>query len=150
MTRLTRTALTSKIAVCVAFLVCLCMIPAGATGAVVYKKESLKEYEQQLASGQIKDVTINRRIRSVRVTLKDGTYVVAQYQRKGSKKVEAALRAQNVPFTILRPSQASKEIVKKPVHHKLRYVAGGALIVVVALVVAVVVFDRKRKRDRAE
>jgi hypothetical protein len=150
MTRLTRTPLIAKIAVCVALLALAFVIPAGAAGVVIYKKESLKEYEQQLASGQIKAVTINKKLRSLRVTLKDGSYVVAQYPRKGSKKAEAALRAKNVPLTVLKPAEANKEVVKKPVKHKLRYIAGGALVVVIALVVAVVMVDRKRKRDSEE
>jgi len=150
MNRLTRTSLTAKLVICVVFFACASAIPAGVAGAVIYKKESLKEYEQQLAGGQIKAVTINKKLRSLRVTLKDGSYVLAQYPRKGSKKVEAALRAKNVPLTVLKPAEAAKEVVKKPVKHKLRYIAGGALVVVIALVVAVVMFDRKRKRDREE
>ncbi len=132
------------------FSACACAIPASVAGAVIYKKESLAAYERQLASGQIKEVTINKKLRSLRVTLKDGSYVVAQYPRKGSQKVEAALRAKNVPLTILKPAEANREVVKKPVKHKLRYIAGGALVVVIALVAAVLMYDRKRNRDRED
>ena len=47
---------------------------------------------------------------------------------------------------MLKPAQAAKEVPKKA--HKLRYIAGGILIVVLLVVGAVLYVDRKRKRDR--
>ncbi len=154
----TRASLTIRIAVCLMSLACASLVAAGVaagaevavggTGVVKYQKETLKEYEQQLASGQIKAVTINKRLRSVRVTLADGTHVVAHYKRKGSKPVEAALRAKHVQFTVLMPKEALKEVVKKPVHHKLRYIVGGIVIVVIVVIAAVLFISRRRKLVR--
>jgi hypothetical protein len=121
---------------------------ADAAAGVTYQPESYQQYEQQLAGGQIQSVTINKRIRSLRVTLKNGSYVLAKYKPKEEKQVAAALAAKHVSVTVLLPAEAAKEVVKKPVHHKLRYIAGGILIVVIVVVAAVLVIDRKRKRDR--
>lgn len=132
------------IAVCLAALLALPVAGASAEG-IEYTKESFSQYQQQLAAGQIKEVTINRFIRSLRVTLKNGTYVKAVYGAHEEPKVAAALKAKAVPFTLLAPTQAQSEAKKTPVKHKLRYIAGGILIVVVIVVVGVLVFDRRRK-----
>jgi hypothetical protein len=47
--------------------------------------------------------------------------------------------------TTLKPAEAAKEASKAPVHHKLRYIAGGILIAVIVIVGAVLLVDRRRK-----
>ncbi len=141
----------SRIAVCVASLACawlpMAALAAGADGAIVYQKESFAEYERQLAGGQIQAVTINKRLRSLRVTLEDGRYVLARYNPHEEPAVAAALTAKRVPVTVLPPTEAVKEKKAQPVHHKLRYIAGGVLIVVIVIVGAVLFVNRKRQRD---
>jgi ATP-dependent Zn protease len=150
----TRAFLTATIAVfavsLAGFTLLDAAVAAGATPPVIYQHESFKEYEQQLDGGQVGSVEINKRVGSVRVTLKSGQKFVAKYKRKEEKNVAAALQAKGVPVSVLKPSEASKEVVKKPVHHKLRYIAGGILIVVVLIVGAVLLINRKRKRDAEE
>ncbi len=135
-------------------LVCLgCAFLLTATGALAaetaihYQKESLQEYEHQLASGQIAAVTINKLLRSVRVTLKDGRHVLARYEKHHEPAVLAALKAKGVPVTVLQPAAAQTEAKTKhkAVHHKLRYIAGGIVIVVILIVGAVLLIDRRRK-----
>jgi hypothetical protein len=149
MTRTTRASLTTKIAICLAAVACLCLIPAalaaGAEAKIKYQPESLGKYQQQLAVGQIQAVTINKRVRSLRVTLKDGSYVLAKYAPHEEPKLAAALQAKGIAPTILQPSAAAKEVSKKPVKHKLRYIVGGIVIVVVVVVGAVLLIDRRRK-----
>ena len=56
----------------------------GGTTVVVYKPESYAEYKAQLAASQIRSVTINKRLRSLRITLKDGTHVPRQVRAQGT------------------------------------------------------------------
>jgi ATP-dependent Zn protease len=150
MTRTTRASLTVKIVVCFASLACASLIPAavaaGAEIALSYQNESLNEFQQQLAGSQIQAVTINKRLRTLHVTLKDGRYVLATYARHEEPTIAAALNAKHVSVTVLTEAEALKEAAKRPVHHKIRYIAGGVLIVLIVLVVGVVFIKRRRQR----
>jgi hypothetical protein len=152
MIRTTRLSLSRGIAVCLAAVACLCLASAAIASAaeptINYKPESFSAYQQQLAGGKIKAVTINKRVRSLRVTLTDGSYVLAKYKPHEEPKIAAALQAKGITPTVLQPAEAAKEVVKKPVKHKLRYIAGGILVVVVVVVGGVLFVDRKRKRER--
>jgi hypothetical protein len=123
-------------------------IASAAEPTINYKPESYATFQQQLATGKIKAVTINKHVRSLRTTLTDGSYVLARYAAHEEPKVAAALQAKGVPVTVLQPAEAVKQVSKKPVKHKLRYIAGGILIVVVIVVGGVLYVDRKRKRER--
>ncbi len=151
MIRSTRASSTSRISVCVASLACAWLLTAafaaGAVGAIDYQKESYAEYKQQLAGGQVQAVTINKRLRSLRVTLKDGRYVLARYNKHEEPAVAAALQAKRVPVSVLTPTEAVSEEKAQPKHHKLRYIAGGIVIVVIVIVGAVLFVNRKRRRD---
>jgi cytochrome bd-type quinol oxidase subunit 1 len=148
----TRAQFTTRIALCVVSLACAALLlTAGAAAAATtpnYQPESFKTYEQQLASGQIQAVTVNKKLRSLRITLKDGSYVLAKYGPKEEPKNVAALEAKHVPVTILTPTEAAKQVTKKPVHHKLRYIAGGIIIVVILIIGAVLYVNRKRQSER--
>jgi ATP-dependent Zn protease len=145
----TTPSFTTKIAVFVALVAgaLLLSAPAISAAAITYQDESYAEFQQQLAGGQIQAVTINKRLGTLRTTLKDGRYVLAKYGRKGEPKAAAALAAKHVPVTVLTSAQAKKEIPKKAVHHKLRYIAGGVLIVVILLVGAVLFIRSRRELD---
>jgi hypothetical protein len=117
---------------------------APSAAAVHFEKESLQEYEKQLAGGQIQSVTVNKRVRSLHLTLKDGRHVLYKYGAGEEPKLAAQLQSKGVPVTVLQPAVAAKE-AKKPAKHKLRYIAGGILLVVVLVVGAVLLIDRRRK-----
>lgn len=148
----TRAPFTTWIAVCAVSLACAALLlAAGAAGAAIapsYQPESYKTYEQQLAGGHIQAVTVNKKLRSLRVTLKDGSYVLAKYGPKEEPKNVAALEAKHVPVTILTPTEAAKQVTKKTVKHKLRYIAGGIVIIVILIVGAVLYINRKRQSER--
>jgi ATP-dependent Zn protease len=131
-----------------ALVACAALIsaPAALAGPIAYQDESYAEFQQQLASGQIAAVTINKRLASLRTTLKDGRYVLAKYGHKEEPKVVAVLAAKHVPVTILTPVAAKLE-VPKAVHHKLRYIAGGVLILLLVVVGAVLVMRSRRRPD---
>ncbi|HEY4450742.1 MAG TPA: hypothetical protein VGN13_04000 [Solirubrobacteraceae bacterium] len=146
----TRASLLATTATFLACVACVAMLPAAAATAaetkVTYTKESLQEFEKQLAAGQVASVIINRPLRSLRTTLKDGSHVLAHYIPRGEHKIAATLTAKHVQFEVLKPAAAAKEVPKKA--HKLRYIAGGILIIVVLVVGTVLYVDRKRKRER--
>jgi hypothetical protein len=116
----------------------------AAEGTVHYQKESLPEYEKQLAGGQIQAASFNKKVRSIHLTLNDGRHVLVKYAAGQEPTYVAQLRAKGIAVTFLQPAQAAKK-AKKPVKHKLRYIAGGILVAVVIVVGAVLLIDRKRK-----
>jgi hypothetical protein len=149
MNRPTSLFLPRSIALVLACLTIACLLPAvssmAAEGAVHFQKESLQEYQKQLAGGQIQAATFNRKVRSLHLTLKDGRHMLVKYGAHEQPKLAAQLRAKAVPVTIEKPAQANKE-AKKGTKHKLRYIAGGILVFVVIVVGAVLLVDRRRKR----
>jgi hypothetical protein len=154
MTARTRASLTARFAVLFALFAFASLgTPVLAAAAEIatpisYRSETLAEWEKQLAEGQIVAVTVNKRLRSLRTTLKSAQHVLAKYKAKGLPKAEASLTSRHVPVSVLTPTEAAKEV--KPVHHKLRYIVGGIAIVLIVVVVAVLVLDRRRKRLREE
>ncbi len=152
MIRTTKTSLTTSVAFLVACMACLALLPAALAAAaeptIKYAPESFAQYQKQLNEGKIKAVTINKRVRSLRVTLSDGSYVLAKYAAHEESKIDSALQAKGVQVTILKPAEAAKEVKKAPVKHKLRYIAGVIVIVVVIVVGLVLFVDRKRKLER--
>ncbi len=117
-----------------------------AIAAAAEPQESQQTAEQQLTSGQIVSATINKRLRRVHLVLKDGTHVFYRYKPKEEPKVTEALRKRHVTVTVLSPAAAKKEAAKGKTKHKIRYIVGGALIVIVLIVGLVLLVDRRRKR----
>jgi hypothetical protein len=151
MIRTATPSITSKIVLLLVCSSCALLLPvglaAGAEGTVTYRHESLQEYEQQLAAGRIRAASINKVLRSLRLTLEDGSHVLAKYDKGEEPKVKHAMQAKGVTVTILSHAQAAKEAKKSP-KHKLRYIAGAIVIVVLIVVGGVLFVDRKRKAQR--
>jgi hypothetical protein len=148
MIRSIRTSPAVKIAVSFACLGLALLLGAASSQAketVRFQKETVQEYEKQLAASQIQSATVNKRVRSIHLTLKDGRHVLVKYGAHEEPKYAAQLRAKGVPVTVLQPAQAAKE-AKKPAKHKLRYIVGGIVVLVVVVVGAVLLIDRRRKR----
>ena len=118
--------------------------PAGAA-TPVYEKESEAAWEQQLASRQIRSATINKFLKTVRTTLKDGRLVLFKYPKGQEHRVRAQLAAKHVRVTALTHSQAVSEAKKKPHHHKLRYIVGGIVLGLIVLAGAVLLIKRWRR-----
>jgi hypothetical protein len=130
---------------CIVLGLLLAAAPSIAAEATVhYQKESLQEYEKQLAGSQILTARFNKKARSIRLTLKDGRHVLVKYGAGQEPTYRAQLQAKGIAVTILQPTKGAKG-AKKPVKHKLRYIAGGILVAVVIVVGAVLLIDRKRK-----
>jgi hypothetical protein len=126
-------------------LVVLALTASAASAAVGYVRESYPEYQAQLASGQIREAVVNKRIRSVRITLNDGRRLRAQYNRGEEPHVLKELHAHRVHTSVLSVEAAKKEQGEKPVHHKLRYIIGGVGIAVIVIVGGVVLYNRRRR-----
>jgi hypothetical protein len=138
-----------------ALLACLFVIaslaPVGlavATGAVIhFQHESYQAFQNQLASGQVKAVTFNKKPHSAHITLKNGTLMLAVYPPLQEHQLAAELAAKGVPLTI---EHTHKTTAAKPVHHKLRYIAGGILVVVILTILAVLLIGRRRNLAEAD
>jgi ATP-dependent Zn protease len=147
-----RTALTraaSTLLLLVSFA--LCALPVGVALAAEGTKggvhESEAEFAKQLAAKEVKAVSINKRLRSMRVTLADGRQVIARYPKKQEPQTAARLQARGVAVTVLSKHDAEKEAGPKKAHHKIRYIVGGAVILVIVIAGAVLLFSRRRQRD---
>ena len=70
------------------------------------------------------------------------------YPKGQEPRVRKQLAAKHIPVTVLTHSAAVAEANKKPVHHKLRYIAGG--IVLALIVIAGVVLLARRQRTQAD
>jgi hypothetical protein len=117
---------------------------AQAAAEVKYHHESEQEWKSQVDSGQVARVEINRRVRSLRTTLKDGRYVLAHYPKGQTKQVKEELREKHVPVTVLTTKQSTATGEKHAVHHKLRYIVGGIVIAVIVIVAAAILIRRRR------
>jgi hypothetical protein len=148
MNRPTRRLASTLTAVCLALALTLSAV-AGADAAegIHYTKEGLQEYEKQLNGGEIQSVTVNRKLRSLRITLKNGSHVLATYPKSNFPAEESKLKAHHVTVTVLSSTAANKELKEKPKHHKIRYIVGGVLIVVIVIVGAVLLLRGRRERD---
>jgi ATP-dependent Zn protease len=142
----------------VATSLCL-LIGALAPGAIAAgssatePNESEAAFAQQLAAKRVQSVSINKLLRTMRVTLKDGTQVITRYPKKQSEQTAARLRARGVAVTVLSPTEAKKEAKLHKTHkkhkgtkHKLRYIVGAVVIVVIVLAIGVLLFSRRRRQ----
>ena len=122
-------------------------LPAATMAApetISYEHESEAAFRQQLAAHQIRSAIINKRLRSLRLTLKDGRRVLARYPPHAEPKVARELKAKRVHVTILSKEQAESQAKKARRHHKIRYIVGGVLIALVVIGGAIFLIRRRR------
>jgi hypothetical protein len=131
----------------VGFALLTAVASTDAAEAVKYTKESLGEYEKQRDAGEVRAVIFNRKLRSMRVTLKDGRYVLAKYEKRGFPAQQAKLKGTGAHVTVLSDAEANKQAKEEPKHHKIRYIVGGVLIAVIVIVGGVLLVRRGRQRD---
>lgn len=148
----TRAPARVTIALLLAAGIVLCGLFGGlalaASGATIdYVQESEADFAKQLAKREVASVTINKRLRTMRVTLKDGSHYVARYPKQREPATAARLKANGVSVTVLSKAQAEKSAGPKKSHHRIRYVVGGVLIVAIVLVGGVLLYRRSRMRD---
>ncbi len=137
-------------ALCAAAATLVLTTASAGAATILYEPVSETVFLHELNSGQVVAATINKRVRSVRVTLKDGSHVLVKYPAHDEPHVYAEIKAKGVPVTILTKAEAEAEQKAKPVHHKIRYIVGGILIVVILVVAAVLIINRRRHRREEE
>ncbi len=136
-----------------ALLLALSPLAAVASAAeettIVYKPIGEAAFQHDLTAKNVQSVEVNKRLRSLRVTLSDGSHVLAHYPKHDEPATVARLKAAHVTVTILGKSTAEKEAkaTKKPVKHKIRYIVGGVVILVIVVVGVVLLVNRRRQRD---
>ncbi len=126
----------------VGVLVCLlALVPFTAVAATVihYQHESYQTFQGQLAHGEIRTATFNKKPHSVHVLLVDGRHVLAVYPSHDEPQIAAALSAKGVSVSVEKHKSKTA-----PVHHTLRYIAGGILVIVILAILAVLLIGRRR------
>ncbi|HUA74223.1 MAG TPA: hypothetical protein VL988_05625 [Solirubrobacteraceae bacterium] len=143
-----RAILRSALALLIALSLALGALPVvAASGAVTYVKESEADFAKQLAGKEVREVTLNKRLRTMRVTLADGRHFLATYPKKSVPQTIARLQKAGVGVTVLSKSEAEKEAKPKSTHHKIRYIVGAVVVAVIVIVAAVLLINRRRRRD---
>jgi hypothetical protein len=122
--------------------------PALAASAVHYEHEELAAYEAQLHHGEVHAVAFHPGTGTghIHVSLNDGRHMTVLYSDSEQAHLVALGHAAHAPVVI---AAAKANATSKPVHHKLRYIAGGIVIVVIVVVAAVLLIDRRRKLGEA-
>jgi len=109
-----------------------------------FQHESVKEFEKQLSAGQIEAATFNKKAHTLHLSLKDGRHLLVSYSSPEEPQLVAKLRAKGAPAQVEKSAKkaASKA---KAVHHTLRYIAGGIVVILIGVLVAVLLVNRRRR-----
>jgi 4-amino-4-deoxy-L-arabinose transferase-like glycosyltransferase len=131
-------------------LVCLLALApltpvADAATVIHYQHESMQAFQVQLAHGEIRTATFNKKPHSLHLLLSDGRHVLAIYPPHNEPQLAAQLEAKGVPVSV----EKHKTKVA-PVHHTLRYIAGGILVIVILAILAVLLVGRRRNLVEGE
>jgi hypothetical protein len=121
---------------------------ANAEAPITYRHETEAEFDQQIAAKKIKTAVINKSLRTVRVTLDDGTHVLGKYPKHQVPQTIARLKAAGATVSVLSKKEGERQAAKGKKHkHKIRYIVGGALIVLIVIGGAVWFIRRRRQID---
>jgi hypothetical protein len=119
------------------------LLPASLALAVTAPYVPTESYATligQIDSGQVTSAHVNEQTHHVKVTLTDGTDQVASFLLADHKKLIDALLHHGVkPIYTASVTAAAKP---KPVHHVLRYVAAGIVVVLLLIGGAVWAYTR--------
>jgi hypothetical protein len=141
--------LTAKTAAVVLCMACAILALASASSALAataihFQPESLTVLEGQLGHHEVHALTFHEATGTghIHASLNDGRHVTVVYSTSEQARLLALARADGTPVAVaaVKPKPA-----KTTVHHKLRYIAGGILVVVIIVVVGVLFVDRRRK-----
>jgi len=125
------------LAVCLGTGLLALAAPAGAETGIHYTRESFGAFQHQLNAGQIHAVVFNKKAHTMHLEMSDGRRLLVSYPSHNEPQLAALITARGVPVTV--PKHTAK-----PVHHTLRYVAGGILIVVIIVILGVLLVGRRR------
>lgn len=121
-------------------------LAAGASAATVihFQPEGVSALKVQLGKHEVHAVTFHPvpAPGHVHVSMNDGRHFTVIYTTAEQAQLVALARAHGARYAV---AVAKPKAAAKPVHHTLRYVAGGILVVVIIVVAAVLLVDRRRK-----
>ena len=109
-------------------LACLLTFAPLALAAPAPPTESYSTLLHQIDSGQVTVAHVNELTHDVRVTLKDGTKQLVAFPAAQHKVLIDSLIQHGV-----KPIYTKHKKVAKPVHHVLRYVAAGVVVVLLLI-----------------
>jgi hypothetical protein len=104
--------------------------------------ESYPALLHQIDSGQVLIAHVNERTHDIRVTLKNGTEEFVVYPHAQHKMLVDSLLRHGV-----KPIYTTHKTTAKPVHHVLRYVAAGIVIVLLLIGAGVWVYTRGQRQS---
>ena len=124
----------------------LALSAASASAATVihFQPESVSALKVQLGHHEVHALTFHPTPAPghVHVSMNDGRHLTVVYTAAEQAQLLALAHANGTPIAV---AVAKPKAAAKPVHHTLRYVAGGILVVVIIVVAAVLLVDRRRK-----
>lgn len=117
---------------------------SAATTVIHFQPESVAALKVQLGHHEVHALTIHPTPAPghVHVSLNNGQHFTVVYNAAEQTQLVALARADGTPVAV---SVTKTKTAAKPVHHTLRYVAGGILVLVIIVVAAVLLVDRRRK-----
>jgi hypothetical protein len=132
------------IALLAAALTLVLAAPATATSAIHFQHEGVPALKVQLRHHEVHAVTFHPTPAPghVHVSMNDGRHFTVMYITGEQAQLVALARANGTRYAV---ALTKSKAAAKPVHHTLRYIAGGILIVVIIVVAAVLLVDRRRK-----
>jgi hypothetical protein len=129
------------VAVYLALAAAMLAAPAGAA-AVHFEKETLQAYEGELRHHEVHAVSFHPGTTTghLHISLNNGGHMTVAYapSQQGTLVAQARAADARVKVATLPTSKTAA------VHHKLRYIAGGALILVILVVLVVLLIGRRR------
>ena len=134
----------TALALCLALALAAMTATAMGATAVHFEAESLSALEGQLKQHQVHVLSFHPAAGTghVHVSLNDGRHMTVLYTSEEQAHLIAVANANGARVVI---AKAKPKAAAKPVHHTLRYIAGGIVVVVIIVVVAVLLVDRRRK-----
>ena len=143
----TRAPLIIRTAFTLVCLLCACAVmtaTALAASAVHFESENLSALKVQLRNHEVHALAFHPATGTghIHASLNDGRHMTVLYATGEQAQLVALARADGTPVAI---AAAKPKAASKPVHHKLRYIAGGILVVVIVVVAVVLLVDRRRK-----
>ncbi|HWX43723.1 MAG TPA: hypothetical protein VNY52_00205 [Solirubrobacteraceae bacterium] len=113
-----------------------------AAAAIHFQHESYQQLLTQLRNREVHAVVLHPKGYKAHVSLDNGGHMTVTYVPAEESRLAEEVRASGASFAV-----AASTHKAAPVHHKLRYIAGGVLIVVILIVLVVLLIGRRRALD---
>ncbi len=117
---------------------------ASAATAIHFQSEGLQALKAQLNHREVHALTFHPAPAPghIHVSMNDGRHFTVVYSATEQPQLVVLARANGARYAV---AVAKPKAATKPVHHTLRYIAGGILVLVIIVVAAVLLVDRRRK-----